>query len=52
VTWQKDIGSRNADRSVATLQADDGGYVVLASTTLAGLKTIMLLKTDKNGDIQ
>ena len=51
-TWQKDIGSRTDDFSVATLQADDGGYVVLASTTLAGLKTIMLLKTDNNGNIQ
>ena len=51
-TWQKDIGSRNDDVSVAALQADDGGYVVLASTTLAGLKTIMLLKTDNNGNIQ
>jgi hypothetical protein len=52
VTWQKDIGSSNPDFSVAVLQADDGGYVVLASTTLVGLKTIMLLKTDVNGDIQ
>jgi len=51
-TWQKDIGSRTDDVSVAALQADDGGYVVLASTTLAGLKTIMLLKTDNNGNIQ
>jgi len=52
VTWQKDIGSIYPDRSVAVLQADDGGYVVLASTTLVGLKTIMLLKTDVNGNIQ
>lgn len=51
ITWQKDIGSRNDDISVATLQADDGGYIILAGTTLAGLKTIMLLKTDINGDI-
>jgi len=52
LTLQKDIGSRTDDVSVAALQADDGGYVVLASTTLAGLKTIMLLKTDNNGNIQ
>jgi hypothetical protein len=52
ITWQKAIGSRNADHSVAVLQADDGGYVVLAGTTLAGLKTIMLMKTDNNGNIQ
>lgn len=51
VTWQKDIGSRNNDQSVAVLQADDGGYIVLAGTTLAGLKTVMLLKTDKSGNI-
>lgn len=51
LTWQKEIGSRNNDRSVAVLQADDGGYIVLASTTVAGLKTIMLLKTDVNGTI-
>ncbi len=52
VTWQKDIGSRNDDQSIAVLQADDGGYVILASTTLAGLKSIMMLKTDTNGNIQ
>jgi len=51
-TWQKDIGSRNDDESVAVLQADDGGYIVLAGTTLAGLNTIMLMKTDSNGNIQ
>jgi len=50
-SWQKVIGSRNADQSVAVMQADDGGYVVLASTTLAGLKSILLLKTRNRGDI-
>lgn len=50
--WQKSIGSRNADQSIAVLQADDGGYVVLAATTLAGLRSIMLLKTDNKGNIQ
>jgi len=29
----------------------DGGHVVLGTTTLANVKTILLMKTDKEGKI-
>jgi hypothetical protein len=50
--WEKPLGSRNADVGVAALQASDGGYMILATATFAGLKTIMLIKTDTNGNIK
>ncbi len=52
VMWRKSIGSRDADRSVAVLQAKDGGLVLLGNTTLADLKTILLMKMDPNGNIE
>jgi hypothetical protein len=50
--WEKSLGSRNADEGVAAVQASDGGYMILATSTFAGLKTIMLIKTDTNGNIK
>jgi len=52
VIWQKNIGSRNDEQGVAALQSSDGGYIILATSTFAGLRTVMLLKTDKNGEIE
>lgn len=52
VIWEKSIGSSKSEQSVAVLQASDGGYIILATSDFAGLSTVMLMKTDKNGDIQ
>lgn len=52
VIWEKSIGSTKAEQSVAVLQSSDGGYIILATSDFAGLGTVMLMKTDKNGDIQ
>ncbi len=52
VLWQKPIGSRDADRSVAVLQSSDGNLVLCGNTTLAGLGTIMLMKMDSEGNVQ
>ncbi|MBL7863063.1 MAG: hypothetical protein JNJ65_18010 [Cyclobacteriaceae bacterium] len=52
VMWQKPIGSRFADRSVAVLQSSDGNLVLCGNTTLAGLGTIMLMKMDSEGNVQ
>lgn len=52
VIWQKPIGSRFADRSVAVLQSSDGNLVLCGNTTLAGLGTIMLMKMDSEGNVQ
>lgn len=50
--WRRITGSRDNDLGVAVRQARDGGLVVLGTTDLANIKTVMLLKTDKNGEIQ
>lgn len=52
VLWQKPIGSRDADRSVAVIQASDGNLVLCGNTTLAGLGTILLMKMDSEGNVQ
>lgn len=52
VMWQKPVGSRFADRSVAVLQSSDGNLVLCGNTTLAGLGTIMLMKMDSEGNVQ
>lgn len=50
--WRRIVGSRDNDLGVAVRQASDGGLVILGTTELANIKTVMLLKTDKNGEIQ
>lgn len=52
VIWQKNIGSRNDEQGVAALQSSDGGYIILATSTFAGLRTVMLLKTTPSGEIE
>lgn len=52
VIWEKSIGSTKDEQSVAVLQSSDGGYIILGTSDFAGLSTVMLMKTDKNGDIQ
>ena len=51
VAWQKSIGSRDEDVGVAALQASDGGYLLLGTSLFAGLNTVLLIKTDSNGNI-
>ncbi len=51
VAWQKSIGSRDDDDGVAALQASDGGYLLLGTSLFAGLKTVLLIKTDSDGNI-
>jgi hypothetical protein len=51
VAWQKSIGSRDDDDGVAALQASDGGYLLLGTSTFAGLRTVLVIKTDNNGNI-
>jgi len=50
--WSVPYGTINADNGKAVRQTSDGGYVVLASSDLAGsVSTVMLIKTDKNGNV-
>lgn len=52
VAWTKVYGSKFDDNGVQVIQASDGGYIVLGTTTLANLKSIMLMKVAKDGTIQ
>ncbi|MFZ5970547.1 MAG: hypothetical protein ACOYXA_03050 [Bacteroidota bacterium] len=49
--WQQIHGSDQQDEGASVVQADDGGYVVLATTLLANLQTLTLLKTNGEGKV-
>jgi len=50
--WEITHGGKYPDVGVRVLQSSDGGYVVLGTTTLANVKTVFLMKTDSQGNIQ
>ena len=51
-TWTKVYGGRFEDVGASIITTSDGGHVVLGTTTLANVKTVLLMKTDKDGQIQ
>jgi len=51
-TWTKVYGGRFEDIGASIITTSDGGHVVLGTTTLANVKTVLLMKTDKDGQIQ
>jgi len=50
--WPKTYGSRFNDRGVSALQASDRSLIVLGTTDFGGRGTVMLMKLDRNGNIQ
>jgi len=52
VEWTQNYGSKFEDIGVNVIQANDNGYVVLGTSNLGRVKTVMLMKTDKNGKIE
>lgn len=52
VIWTRVFGSSREERGISVKQASDGSYVILGASTLGGLGGIMLMKTDKNGNIE
>jgi len=52
VEWKQDFGSKFEDLGVNVIAASDGGYVVLGNTSLGRVKTLTLIKTNKNGKIE
>jgi hypothetical protein len=50
--WPKYYGSKSDDEGVSVIQASDGSFMVLGTTTLAGIKTVFLMKTDNSGEIR
>ena len=49
--WSTTFGSPDVDTGISIKQTSDGGYVVLGATRLAALRTVLMIKTDKNGKI-
>lgn len=47
--WKSAFGSRFKDEGVTALQAADGGYIVLGTTTQGSIKIVTLVKTDDKG---
>lgn len=55
LVWEKNIGNDYHDEGVSIAISMDGGYVVLGNTeenSLAGIKDILLVKLDNNGDVE
>lgn len=52
IQWTQVFGSQKNDEGSTVRPTSDGGYVVLGTTEFGGLQTIMLMKTDSNGEIR
>lgn len=50
--WEMAHGGKYPDVGARVLQSSDGGYIVLGTTTLANVKTVFLMKTDSQGNIE
>ncbi len=52
VLWNKIIGG-STDETIASIrETSDGGFLICGSKSLGGLSSIMLIKTDKNGELR
>jgi hypothetical protein len=49
--WSITHGSKDADEGNTIRQTRDGGYIILGTTRLGGLRTVTLIKTDANGEV-
>ena len=52
VQWTSIIGDLNEEEGTFVIQAADGGYYVLGSTEFGGLDTIIVIKTDSEGNVE
>jgi len=52
VVWSKQYGGTFVDVGAKVMQTNDGGFIVLGTTTLGNVESIFLMKTDSEGNIQ
>ena len=52
VVWSKQYGGTFVDVGAKVMQTNDGGFIVLGTTTLGNVKSVFLMKTDSEGNIQ
>lgn len=50
--WTRSYGSKYEDVGVSIITSTDGGHVILGTTNLANTKSILVMKTDSNGNIE
>ena len=50
--WSKQYGGNFVDIGSKVMQTDDGGFIVLGTTTLGNVESVFLMKTDSEGNIQ
>jgi hypothetical protein len=51
VQWNKLMGGTFAETVNTIQETDDGGFLICGSHSFSGLSQIMLIRTDKNGDL-
>ena len=51
IQWTKVIGNIDQEEVIHIRQAEDGGYYVLGNSEFGGVDTMVLIKTDKNGNV-
>ena len=51
IQWTRAIGNANAESATYIQQATDGGYLIFGNTEFGGIDTMVLIKTDKNGNV-
>jgi hypothetical protein len=52
ILWNKNYGGSGDEVPSAVLTTPEGGFVICGSSTVANLKSIFLMKTDRNGEIE
>jgi hypothetical protein len=50
--WTKSYGSKYEDVGARIITTSDGSHVILGTTNLANTKSILVMKVDKNGNIE
>ena len=51
VSWTQQYGDENNDRPLVLKQAPDGGYLILANSDFGGIQSLLLIKTDRTGNV-
>lgn len=50
--WSTTFGTPDADASVSVRPTSDGGFVLLGRSRIAALNTVVLIKTNNEGDVE
>ncbi len=51
VQWSRFYGDQNDEEANVLLQAPNGGFLVLGTTEFGGINTLILIKTDRTGNV-